>query len=100
MLDSQVIQKLVDIIKPEYFYSYKHQDIFRCALLLNKQNKSTDLKEMSNILSQKGLLEKIGECTYLIYLVESLLMISSLENQIISLKKNYFKRIKKFKIIN
>ena len=42
LLDSQVIQKLVDIIKPEYFYSYKHQDIFRCALLLNKQNKPTD----------------------------------------------------------
>ena len=97
LLDSQIIHKLLDILKPEYFYSYKHQVIFRCALLLNKQNKSTDLKEMSNILSQKGLLGKIGGDIYLIYLVESLPEISSLENQITSLKKNYFKRIEKIK---
>ena len=95
LLDSQVIHKLLDRLKPEYFYSYKHQDIFRCALILNKQNKSTDLKEMSNILSQKGLLGKIGGDIYLIDLVESLSEISSLENQIISLKKNYSKRIEK-----
>ena len=95
LLDSQVIHKLLDILKPEYFYSYKHQDIFRCALILNKQNKSTDLKEMSNILSQKGLLGKIGGDIYLMDLVESLPQISSLENQIISLKKNYSKRIEK-----
>ena len=50
---------------------------------------------MSNILSQKGLLGKIGGDIYLIDLVESLSEISSLENQIISLKKNYSKRIEK-----
>ena len=95
MLDSQVIHRLVNILKPEYFFSYKHQDIFRCALLLNKQNKSTNLTEMSNILSQKGLLGKIGGDIYLIDLVESLPEFSSLENQIFSLKKNYLKRIEK-----
>ena len=95
LLDSQIIHRLVDILEPEYFYSSKHQDIFRCALLLNKQNKSTDLREMSNILSKKGLLGKIGGDIYLMDLVESLPEISSLENQIISLKKNYLKRIAK-----
>ena len=93
LLDSQVIHSLVDILEPNHFYSSKHKDIFRCALLLNKQNKSTDLTEMSNILSKKGLLGKIGGDIYLMDLVESLPEISSLENQIISLKKNYFKRI-------
>ena len=72
LLNSQVIHRLINILKPEYFYSSKHQDIFRCALLLNKQNKYTDLKEMSNMLSQKGLLGKIGGDIYLIDLVESL----------------------------
>ena len=63
------------------------------CITIKEQNKSTDLKEMSNILSQKGLLGKIGGDIYLIDLVESLSEISYLENQIISLKKNYFKRI-------
>lgn len=95
LLDSQVIHSLVDILMPEYFYSSKHQDIFRCALLLKMQNKSTDLIEMSNILSKKGLLGKIGGDIYLMDLVESLPEITSLEKQIISLKKNYLKRISK-----
>ena len=50
---------------------------------------------MSNILSQKGLLGKIGGDIYLMDLVESLTEITSLEKQIISLKKNYLKRISK-----
>lgn len=93
LLNSQVIHSIVNILKPEYFYSSKHQDIFRCALLLNKQNKYTDLNEMSNILSKKGLLGKIGGDIYLIDLVESLDGFLTLEKQIISLKKNYLKRI-------
>ena len=93
LLNSQVIHRLVNILKPEYFYSSKHQDIFRCALLLNKQNKYTDLTEMSNILSKKGLLGKIGGDIYLIDLVESVDGFLTLEKQIISLKKNYLKRI-------
>ena len=95
MLDSQVIHRLVDILEPNHFYSSKHKDIFRCALLLNNQNKSTDLKEMSNMLSKKGLLGKIGGDIYLIDLVESLHNFLTLEKQIISLKKNYLKRIEK-----
>ena len=93
LLNSQVIHSIVNILKPEYFYSSKHQDIFRCALLLNKQNKYTDLKEMRNILSKKGLLGKIGGDIYLIDLVESLDGFLTLEKQILSLKKNYLKRI-------
>ncbi len=95
LLDSQAIYRLVNVLKPEYFYSSRHQDIFRCALLLNKQNKYTDLTEMSNILSQKGLLGKIGGDIYLIDLVESLHNFLTLEKQIISLKNNYLKRIEK-----
>ena len=93
LLNSQVIHRLVKILKPEYFYSSKYQDIFRCALLLNKQNKYTDLKEMSSILSKKGLLGKIGGDIYLIDLVESLDGFLTLEKQNLSLKNNYLKRI-------
>ena len=97
LLDSQVIHGLEKILKPEYFYSFKHQDIFRCALLLNKQNKYTNLTEMSNILSQKGLLGKIGGDKYLIDLVESINGFLTLEKQIISLKTNYLTRIENYK---
>ena len=49
---------------------------------------------MSNILSQQGLLGKIGGDKYLIELVESVPgILPLLEQQIGSLKKNYLKRI-------
>ena len=93
LLDSQIIHRVLDFLKPDYFYSYIHQDIFRSALLLNSQKRPTDLKEMSNILSQQGLLGKIGGDMYLIELMESVPGILPLEQQIVSLKKNYLERI-------
>ncbi len=92
LLDSRFINRIEENLKVEYFYSYKHQDIFRCALLLKSQKKRSNLKEMSKILSQKGLLEKIGGDNYLIELVESVTGILPLEKKINSLKKNYFTR--------
>ena len=97
LLDSQIIYRLVDSLKPEYFYSFRHQDIFRCALLLNSKKRPTNLIEMSKILSQKGLLGKIGGDMYLIELVESISGILPLEQKIRSLKKNYYKRIEEHK---
>ena len=94
LLDSKVINRIEETLKVEYFYSYKHQDIFRCALFLKSQKKRTDLKEISKILSQKGLLGKIGGDIYLIELVESVTGILALEQKIKSLKKNYLKRRK------
>ena len=97
LLDSKVINSIEGTLKIEYFYSYKHQDIFRYALFLKSQKKRTDLKEMSKILSQKGLLGKIGGDNYLIELVESVTGILPLEKKINSLKKNYFTRRKLLK---
>ena len=48
---------------------------------------------MSNILSQQGLLGKIGGDMYLIELMESVPGILPLEQEIGSLKKNYLERI-------
>ena len=87
LLDSKVINRIEDNIKVEYFYSCKHQDIFRCALLLKSQKKRTNLKEMSKILSRKGLLGKIGGNNYLIELVESVTERLPLEKKIISFSK-------------
>ena len=97
LLNSKVINRIEENIKVEYFYSYKHQDIFRCALLLKSQKKRTNLKEMSKILSRKGLLGKIGGNNYLIELVESVTGILPLEKKINSLKMNYFTRRKLLK---
>ena len=60
---------------------------------LPSREKPTDLKEMSNILSQQGLLGKIGGDMYLIELMESVPGILPLEQEIGSLKKNYLERI-------
>ena len=94
LLDSNVINRIEENLKVKYFYSYIHQDIFRCALFLKSQKKRTDLKEMRKVLLKKGLLEKIGGDNYLIELVESIPGILPLEQKINSLKKNYFARRK------
>ena len=93
---SEIIDKLSGKLKPEYFFSHKHQDIFKAALLLNSHNKRINLLEISNLLSQKGLLGKIGGDLYLIDLVECLPGKIPLDKQIKSIKKNYFKRCKRY----
>ncbi len=60
LLDSNAMSRVEAELKVEAFYVEAHQEIYRAALALYRQNLPTDLMAMSTYLSDRDLLEKIG----------------------------------------
>ena len=93
MLDYQVFYKVINVLRPEYFFYRKHEDIYRSALILHNQKKSVNLFEIRKYLLKIGMLEKIGGDCYLIEVAESATGISSVDEKV----KKILKKIPKEK---
>lgn len=71
LLDKESINKVVDFVLPEDFYSRAHQIIFDHIVKLYERREPIDLLSLSNILEDSGNLETIGGVGYLTSLVNS-----------------------------
>lgn len=69
MLRPEAMHDVVDIIKPDCFYSEKHKIIFDTMFELFNKRAPIDLLSVSSKLSEKGWLDQIGGNTYLTELV-------------------------------
>ncbi len=65
LIDSDAFTRIADIITPEDFYKEAHQDIFSAMTELYSEHEPIDLVSLSNKLSEKKLLEKVGGRSYL-----------------------------------
>ncbi len=65
LIDSDAFTRIADIITPEDFYKESHQDIFAAMTELYSEHEPIDLVSLSNKLSEKKLLEKVGGRSYL-----------------------------------
>ncbi len=65
LIDSDAFTRIADIITPEDFYKEAHQDIFAAMTELYSEHEPIDLVSLSNKLSEKKLLEKVGGRSYL-----------------------------------
>ncbi|MCX6713578.1 MAG: replicative DNA helicase [Candidatus Vogelbacteria bacterium] len=65
MINPKGLIDVLDFLKPEDFYSNKHQKIFRAMILLNEKNEPVDLVSLSSKLKEENLLEAIGGSSYL-----------------------------------
>tara|TARA_B100000579_G_C22793796_1_gene835982 strand:- start:778 stop:1608 length:831 start_codon:yes stop_codon:yes gene_type:complete len=89
MHNSEVIHKIINVLKPEYFYYRKHDDIYRSALILHNQKKSINFFEISKYLLRIGMLEKIGGDNYLIEIANSSSCISSFDEKIKNIEQRF-----------
>ncbi|MFH0987941.1 MAG: replicative DNA helicase, partial [Parcubacteria group bacterium] len=71
LLDKESINKVVDFLHPEDFYSRGHQLIFESVVKLFEKREPIDLLSLSNCLGECGHLETIGGIGYLTSLVNS-----------------------------
>ncbi len=69
MLRPEAIHEIMDIIRPEAFYSEKHRIIFQAMSELFQKNEPIDLLTLSARLTEKKQLEQIGGSNYLTELV-------------------------------
>jgi len=69
MLRPEAIHEIMDIIKPEAFYSEKHRIIFESMSELFSKNEPIDLLTLSARLTEKSHAERTGGASYLTELV-------------------------------
>jgi len=71
LVDNNILLDVLEILSPEDFYKTTHQKIFAATTELFSRNEPTDLVTLTNILKERGELEKIGGATYLARLVDT-----------------------------
>lgn len=71
MLDRDGMTKIADQLAADDFYDHRNQLIFEAMLDLYEDQSSIDVLTVSNKLSEKGFLEKIGGMSYLTSLVNN-----------------------------
>lgn len=69
MLRPEAIHEIMDIIRPDAFYSEKHRIIFQAISELFSKSEPIDLLTLSSRLTEKNQLEQIGGTNYLTELV-------------------------------
>ena len=89
LIDKNSINKIVDLITPEDFYSRQHQVIFSTIMDLAERSEPIDILTLSNRLKELGALDEIGGITYLSTLANSVPTSSHIQNyaKIIQRKK-------------
>lgn len=71
MLRSESLDEIMDIIRPESFYSEKHRLIFRAITDLFSKNEPIDLLTLSSRLKEREMLDQTGGMSYLTELVNA-----------------------------
>src|SRR3989344_4888471 len=71
IIDKDSINKVVDFLNSEDFYTPSHQIIYANALNLFEKREPIDLLSLSNRLAEMGQLNEAGGVTYLTSLTNS-----------------------------
>jgi replicative DNA helicase len=71
LIDSEVLNKILEVLQPEDFYKVSHQKIYSAILSLFQKGEPFDVISLSNQLQSRGELEGIGGAPYLAKLAAS-----------------------------
>jgi replicative DNA helicase len=71
LIDSEAIWRVIDILKPDDFYSPKHEKIYSAILDLVQLKQPIDILTLSDRLKALGILEEVGGLDYLTYLINT-----------------------------
>jgi len=72
LIDSDAIVKVLDILKPEYFYERRNQIIFENFVKLFEKNKPIDVLTIIDLLKKQKQLRNVGGASYISELVSLL----------------------------
>ncbi|MBU1131810.1 replicative DNA helicase [Patescibacteria group bacterium] len=71
LIDKNAFDKIADITKPEDFYKEAHRHIYESMQSLYSRQEPVDLLTLSNLLEERGFIEKVGGRSYLAVLSNS-----------------------------
>ncbi len=79
LLNENAVNKVVDILKPEYFYERKHTVIYKAMLSLYRSQEPIDNITLFDELEKAGDLEKAGGATYISQLSQDVSTVANVE---------------------
>lgn len=71
MVDPQALDKLLEFLKPEHFYSEAHRRMFEGALELKQVGQPVDVVQIGTWLKDRGRLEQVGGYAYLTEVIDA-----------------------------
>ena len=92
MIDREALPAIIDLLKPESFYSDKHQSIYRACLSLFANGEPVDILTVSDRLRKDGALEAVGGAYYLTELTGRVASSANLEFHARIVAQNALKR--------
>lgn len=79
MLDRDALPLVMDILRPESFYTEPHQMIYRAIIKLFERSNPVDLLTVTEELKKSGELEKVGGGYYLVELTHRVASAANIE---------------------
>ena len=70
LLDTDALDRVIEVMGVEDFYREAHRKIFRAMLSLSERNEPIDLITLTDVLRGRGELPEVGGATYLAELVD------------------------------
>ncbi len=92
LLDPEGISRVSDKLTPEAFYTAVHTDIYKAALALHGEGKPTDLIAMTDWLTDRDLLKKIGGQAKLIQLLDRTVSAVNIDSLAVLVMDKYIRR--------
>lgn len=92
MLRPEALVEIMDILRPEAFYSDKHKTIFVGMTDLYEKREPIDFLTLSTKLKEKGELERIGGMSYLTEIVNTVPSSSNAEHYAAIVQKKFTMR--------
>ena len=79
MLEIEASRMIVDLLRPEVFYSAAHQKIFAAIVELNRKDSAVDLLTVTQELKRKNELEEAGGPVYIAELTSKVVSAANIE---------------------
>lgn len=92
LFDPEAIDRVIDILTPESFYSSAHQEIYRTALALRSLNRATDMMNVLAHLYDRGALERAGGQNRLSELLNSIVSAVNVDQYAYLVQDKYLRR--------
>jgi len=92
MLEVEASRMVVDMLRPEVFYSAAHQKIFAAIVELNKRDQPIDLLTVTQELKRTSDLEEVGGAVYLTELTSRIVSAANVEYHARIVLQKYIQR--------
>lgn len=92
LIDSAAINLVAEFLKPEFFYTPEHQEIFRAMLSLFEKQQPIDVVTIQDELKKNDSLKKIGGKSYLADLINTVPTSANIENYAMIVRNHFVRR--------